>query len=85
MVELESRTISAIDNVLQETYLSVRQRQVASLLALGLEPDAISERLGIRRGTLKAHTNAVFNKLGVRSRSQLSGMLLSQLVHRLCS
>jgi DNA-binding NarL/FixJ family response regulator len=58
-------------NVEQITTLTERQRQVASLACQGLTNKKIAEHLGLVEGTVKVHLNAVYEKLGVHSRTRL--------------
>ena len=48
--------------------LSVRQEQVLRLLLQGMPNKVIASRLDMAEGTAKAHLNAVFRMLGVRTR-----------------
>jgi DNA-binding NarL/FixJ family response regulator len=52
--------------------LTERERQVASAVATGSSNKEIARKLGITERTVKAHTGAIFEKLGVRDRLQLS-------------
>lgn len=52
--------------------LSEREREVARLVASGASNKEIAERLAITERTVKAHLGAIFEKLGVRDRLQLS-------------
>jgi DNA-binding NarL/FixJ family response regulator len=52
--------------------LSQRERQVAQAVARGSTNKEIARVLGITERTVKAHLSAVFGKLGVRDRIQLS-------------
>jgi len=58
--------------------LTEQQSRVLALLAEGLLNKQIADRLGIRERTVKAHATAIFEKLGVRNRTQ-AGMLLRSL------
>ncbi len=53
--------------------LTAWQRQVASLIAAGLNDREIAEALEIARGTARRHVADILNKLGFRSRSQVAG------------
>jgi two-component system, NarL family, nitrate/nitrite response regulator NarL len=52
--------------------LSNRQRQVATLIALGHRNKHIAQQLNISEGTVKLHAHAIFQKLGVRTRYELA-------------
>ena len=52
--------------------LSDRETQVARLVSAGASNKEIAENLLITERTVKAHLSAVFEKLGVRDRLQLS-------------
>jgi two-component system nitrate/nitrite response regulator NarL len=52
--------------------LSQRERQVAEAVALGSTNKEIARLMGITERTVKAHLSAVFEKLSVRDRMQLS-------------
>jgi DNA-binding CsgD family transcriptional regulator len=51
--------------------LTDRQRQVALGVERGLSNDEIGAELGISPRTVKAHTDAIRRKLGVRRRRQI--------------
>lgn len=55
-----------------ESLLSVREAQVARLVASGASNKEIAQRLSIGERTVKAHLGAIFDKLAVRDRLQLS-------------
>jgi DNA-binding NarL/FixJ family response regulator len=50
--------------------LTVREQEVLTLLAEGLAPDEIADRLFISTRTVGTHIEHVFRKLGVRTRAQ---------------
>ena len=50
--------------------LSVRERQILSLISDGLSNAEIAERLAISEKTVRNHTSNVFDKLGVWTRAQ---------------
>jgi DNA-binding NarL/FixJ family response regulator len=52
--------------------LSPREREIVRFVALGLRNAEVAQRLFISPETVKTHLNAVFRKLGVRDRIQLS-------------
>lgn len=53
-------------------FLSEREEQVARLVASGSSNREIADRLAITERTVKAHLTAIFEKLGLRDRLQLS-------------
>ena len=58
--------------------LSPQQFRVLSLIAQGRLNKQIADSLAIQERTVKAHVTAIFEKLGVRNRTQ-AGVLLSSL------
>ena len=58
--------------------LSTREQQVITLVCGGLSNKEIAEKLGVTEGTVKAHLHAIFEKLGVRSRSELIFVLANR-------
>lgn len=57
--------------------LTAQQYRVLGLLAEGLLNKQIADRLAIQERTVKAHVTAIFEKLGVRNRTQASVLLRS--------
>ncbi|MBS0589642.1 MAG: response regulator transcription factor [Proteobacteria bacterium] len=55
--------------------LTEQQHRVLALVAIGLLNKQIADRLGIQERTVKAHLSAIFERLGVRNRTQASGLL----------
>lgn len=68
---LGSRSIAQQKNE-WSAVLSDRETQVARLVASGASNREIAEKLSITERTVKAHLSAVFEKLGLRDRLQLS-------------
>jgi DNA-binding CsgD family transcriptional regulator len=58
--------------------LTGREREVAELLVAGLSTDDIAGRLHISRHTLRDHTKAIFAKVGVTSRPELTAPLAQE-------
>ena len=58
--------------------LTARQRQVAQLLTDGMTAEAIAEALGISIETSRNHIRAVYDRLAVQNRVQLTLALTSQ-------
>ena len=54
------------------TTLAPRERQLIGFVREGLRNRAIAEQLGVTEGTVKTYLHAVFQKLGVRSRTELA-------------
>jgi DNA-binding NarL/FixJ family response regulator len=55
--------------------LSEREREVATFVAAGLGNAAIAERLSISKKTVEKHIGSIYDKLSIRSRAQLAGLL----------
>jgi two-component system nitrate/nitrite response regulator NarP len=52
--------------------LSPRERQLISLVRTGLRNRDVAEQLGVTEGTIKVYLHALFEKLGVSSRTELA-------------
>jgi DNA-binding CsgD family transcriptional regulator len=48
--------------------LTPRELEILQLMAAGISPERIAERLGMSRHTLRTHTQNVLTKLGVHSK-----------------
>ncbi|MGA7297277.1 MAG: response regulator transcription factor [Rhodanobacteraceae bacterium] len=57
--------------------LTTQQFRVLSLLSEGLLNKQIADQLGVQERTVKAHATAIFDKLGVRNRTQASNLMHS--------
>ena len=57
--------------------LSIREKQVIGLVAMGLMNIEIAERLYLAESTVKSHLSSAFAKLGVRSRHEAVELLLN--------
>jgi DNA-binding NarL/FixJ family response regulator len=57
--------------------LSIREKQVLGLVALGYMNRQIAERLFLAESTVKSHLSSAFGKLGVRSRNEAADLILS--------
>ena len=55
--------------------LTAQQFRVLALIAEGLLNKQIADRLDVQERTVKAHVSAIFEKLGVRNRTQASVLL----------
>ncbi len=60
--------------------LTRRQYQILSMMAQGYSNQAIAEQLALSIGTIKAHSQAIFRKLGVTNRTE--AVLQAQIHHR---
>lgn len=58
--------------------LTAREREIALLVASGLDTAAIAERLVISPWTVQDHLKAIFDKTGARSRRQLRSTIFFQ-------
>jgi len=56
--------------------LTAAEAEVARQLAAGLSLDEVSEALGIRRNTARAHLRAIFSKSGINRQSELIRLVL---------
>ena len=52
--------------------LAPRERQLIGFVRQGLRNRAIAEQLGVTEGTVKTYLHAIFDKLGVRTRTELA-------------
>jgi len=68
---------SDIDLASRLARLTEQQYRVLALLGEGLLNKQIADRLTIQERTVKAHVTAIFEKLGVRNRTQAGVMLRS--------
>jgi two-component system, NarL family, nitrate/nitrite response regulator NarL len=62
--------------------LTMRQAQIAELLAEGLSNKAIASTLSIELATVKNHVHSILDKLGVHSRGQAAAKLRQRGVGR---
>ena len=68
-VSLEAFTPRDFDDSINAP-LDAREREILSMVALGLLNREIGERLGLTEGTVKWYLQRIFDKLGIRRRSQ---------------
>jgi DNA-binding CsgD family transcriptional regulator len=69
---------STVPILLSAHGLSTRESEVARLVLRGASTRAISDTLHISPHTVQDHLKAIFDKLGVRSRRDLVGLLLGR-------
>lgn len=55
---------------------SHRERQVLALVSKGLTNGEIAERLLLAQSTVKSHLSSAFTKLGIRSRKEVTALML---------
>jgi DNA-binding NarL/FixJ family response regulator len=56
--------------------LSTREKQVLGLVVLGLANAEIARKLHLAESTVKSHLSSAFTKLGARSRSEATALIL---------
>jgi DNA-binding NarL/FixJ family response regulator len=71
IAELTSRPEPRVPDCGQLDELTAREREVVSLVALGLSNDEIGEQLVVTRATAKTHVSRAMVKLKARDRAQL--------------
>lgn len=55
--------------------LTVRERQIATLIATGMSDLNVASRLGIAEETVGSHLRRIYSKLDVRSRAELTAVI----------
>lgn len=79
-VMLEAADGSQLLPLLVEVHgLSERERQVTEMLLAGLPTDQIAQSLSISRHTVRDYCKAIFTKLGVASRPELTARFVPEL------
>ena len=57
--------------------LTVREREVANMVQLGLSNEQIAKKLNVTKGTIKIHVHNIFRKAGVPNRTSLAAKISS--------
>jgi two-component system nitrate/nitrite response regulator NarP len=70
--ELAERSRQLAQSHADRAPLAPRERQLIGYVRQGLRNRAIAEQLGVTEGTVKTYLHAVFEKLGVHSRTELA-------------
>lgn len=71
----DARLELTVDTLAREHGLSERQREILLLVAHGDTPRALGNKLGIAPGTVKAHMQHIYKKLGVHSKEELDALM----------
>jgi DNA-binding NarL/FixJ family response regulator len=61
---------------LESESLSIREKQVLSMLVMGFTNAEIAAKLFLAESTVKSHLSSAYTKLGVRSRKDAATMIL---------
>jgi DNA-binding NarL/FixJ family response regulator len=61
---------------LESESLSMREKQVLSMLVMGFTNAEIAAKLFLAESTVKSHLSSAYTKLGVRSRKDAATMIL---------
>ncbi|MDT7785002.1 MAG: hypothetical protein QOF58_3421 [Pseudonocardiales bacterium] len=64
-----------VSEIERDEPLTVRQQQIADLVAEGLTNPEIAARLGISTGTVRSHVTQMLTRLGLSSRTQLAARM----------
>ena len=67
---------AAVRQAVRRPMLSSREKQILSMVVVGLTNGEIAGRLHLAESTVKSHLSAVFGKLGVRSRKEAADLVL---------
>jgi DNA-binding NarL/FixJ family response regulator len=65
-----------VRSALTRPLLSTREKQVLGMVVLGFTNGEIARKLVLAESTIKSHLSSAFSKLGVRSRSEASALIL---------
>ena len=71
MLSEQERLLTACDAVARERALTPRELEVLRLLVQGKSLSAVARELIIAEGTAKAHTQHIYEKVGVSRRQEL--------------
>ena len=66
----------SLRQTLVKPVLSAREKQVLGLVVLGLTNGEIARKLHLTESTVKSHLSSSFSKLGARSRSEATALIL---------
>ncbi len=78
-IVVEPARRAEIASIVVELYeLTAREQQVTQLLARGLAIDEIAQSLWLSRHTVRDHVKAIFAKVGVSSRPELTAKLFAE-------
>lgn len=79
---IEPAKASEIAPIVIEAYgLTAREVEVTRLIARGLSTDEIASALFLSRHTIRDHLKAIFEKVGVSSRGELTSRLFAEHYH----
>jgi DNA-binding CsgD family transcriptional regulator len=79
---IEPAKASEIAPIVVEAYgLTAREVEVTRLIARGLSTDQIASTLFLSRHTVQDHLKAIFEKVGVSSRGELTYKLFAEHYH----
>jgi len=76
LTDIEAHPASDAGRASRGTQLSSREREVARLVGEGLTSRQMAERLTVTERTVNTHLERIRDKLGVRSRAQITAWLL---------
>jgi DNA-binding NarL/FixJ family response regulator len=78
-IMIEPARRAEIASIIVELYeLSTREQQVTQLLVRGVAIDEIAQSLWLSRHTVRDHVKAIFAKVGVTSRPELTAKLFAE-------
>jgi DNA-binding NarL/FixJ family response regulator len=66
----------AASDAVTRPLLSIREKQVVGLVAMGLTNREIADQLVVAESTVKSHLSSAFTKLGVRSRHEAIDIII---------